>query len=1313
MNPKILTILVAIQILLLAFYFVDFNQKATYEKVTAMGKIVESESLSDRNVTAFCQDANQNMWIGTNNGLNLYNGKIMTQMFVDEMDSMSLPDNQIQGIMRDSGNRIWVATPNGIARYIGGYRFKRINIPYSNVGVLQMADWGNRGIIVSNGLKAYRIHNDCVSEFYTFDIKRGLLNYLYPDKGGGYWVVNPNNIVHHGRSGAIDASYYVKRSNLAYCQQMGDTLWVGQARFITGISLKTNKVFFRNREELPFIATIFFSSGEFLYLNSSYHGLYSLNIHTGKVAKVTENDMHLRYKDVTISTLYRDKRHNMWIGYQDGGFQLASRNYVGFARNNSNELNRKYRGQPINSLGATVNNIVGSCEDEVFCYNLITRKLKIYRHFNLFSDSPFYRQTLEAIIPFERDKVWLVTNVRIYSCLIEAGNDLFTVTNSRYLLRSTYGKSYVDSIPVGDDWFSTGARLANLYDGRVLIIMKGMRLALYDGKGNKVEKLCLKNQADFVSYTPSIAFVDSRKRIWIGTQRKGLLRFYPDDNRLEVVRAVPSVSIKSINEGKDSRLWISTDEEILSFDPEKESVFFSFIPSPDRLWIRHVCQIPNTGLVAYGTSNGVVLIPVEKIQDDNHFDLNVTGIRLLNNNNEYKYLAGNFKNDARYTLVHADNDITVEFSCTQFGKWQHVMYQCKLEGYDKDWRVPQASPNIHFTNLPSGSYVLRIKLVTSPEQPALAERSLQFSVKPPFARSSAAIYLYFLLAGFIIYYINHLYLRIHRNRMRVEQLEHERDRDRRTNEMNMSFFANISHEFRNPLTLIAGPLLMLRRDNALSVSVRHTVNMVCKSVNQMLKLIDQMLDFNQLENDVLRLKVAEYDVMSELETLVSAFEESTKLRNISVEREGIRGNLYVWMDKDKFEKIMGNLFTNALKHTPDNGIVRITFRRLSREQAVALKFPAADNQLEFFTIQVYNNGENISPSRLDDVFKRYYQIREGRERNQYGWGTGIGLYYVSQLVRLHHGMIWVQNEPLKGVMFQFILPSNEQAYLNSEHARDENTVLQIPIDKNDDEVDRKIVRNQDEVNAIAKKPVILIVDDDMAVAQYMRSIFASDYIVFNKYSAEAALADMENVNPDIILSDVVMEDMDGYRFCSAIRSNSLFSHVPIILITAKSNVPEQIEGLESGANAYVPKPFDPHYLKVLVESQLKNIRQLKEKLEAGGQSVNGSLSESDRKFMTDLYALMEKHLSEQDLNITTICAELLISHSKFNYKLKELTGEPPGSFFRKYKLNKAAKLLREGKYNISEVSDLTGFGTVSYFSVSFKKQFGVSPSEYK
>ena len=250
-------------------------------------------------------------------------------------------------------------------------------------------------------------------------------------------------------------------------------------------------------------------------------------------------------------------------------------------------------------------------------------------------------------------------------------------------------------------------------------------------------------------------------------------------------------------------------------------------------------------------------------------------------------------------------------------------------------------------------------------------------------------------------------------------------------------------------------------------------------------------------------------------------------------------------------------------------------------------------------------------------------------------------------------------------------------------------------------------------------PRILIVDDDVDVAAYLHQLFASDYEVVNRYSAEEALTDLEEVKPDIILSDIIMGKMSGLEFCKTLKGNLSFSHIPVVLITAMASMHNQIDGLKLGAVAYVTKPFDPAYLKALVKSQLQNMQMLRQRLnestETGSLSakVADTLSLQDQKFMDELYGWMEKRSAEQDLNVATVCHDMLISPAKFNYKIKELTGETPGIFFRKYKLNKAAAWLREGKYSITEIAVLTGFSTAAHFSVAFKKQFGVSPSEYQ
>lgn len=416
----------------------------------------------------------------------------------------------------------------------------------------------------------------------------------------------------------------------------------------------------------------------------------------------------------------------------------------------------------------------------------------------------------------------------------------------------------------------------------------------------------------------------------------------------------------------------------------------------------------------------------------------------------------------------------------------------------------------------------------------------------------------------------------------------------------------------------------------------------------------------------------------------------------------------VWLDFDKLEKILGNLFTNALKHTGPGGVIRI-------------QAGVKDKMLE---ISVFNSGKTIKEDKLQDVFKRYYQLADTQNPNLYGWGTGIGLYYVKRLVELHHGSIMVKNvhevsetsaeaSLRNGVEFTFCLPMNRSIYNKVEIAEQEKRVMQIPL-SGDCSMEAK-----PEENKKMNRPKILVVDDDVDVAQYLRHIFASDYEVVNRYSAEEALADLEEVKPDLILSDIIMDKMSGYEFCRVLKNDLMFSHIPVILITAMSKMSEQIEGLKLGAVAYVTKPFDPAYLKALVVSQLQNIQLLRQRLgestetESLSEKVADTLSEQDRKFMDELYRLMEKHSNEQNLSVSTMCKDMLISPAKFNYKVKELTGETPGIFFRKYKLNRAAAWLRGGKYNVSEIAVLTGFSTAAHFSVAFKKQFGVSPSEYQ
>lgn len=1330
MKKKVLAVALTVQCVLLLNFFVDFNKWDTDKAKSVIGPMRESETLSDRSVTAFCEAGNQTMWIGTADGLNVYDGQKYVQLACQPDDSATIPDNCVRSLVCDGNGTVWVGTPNGVARHLGWFRFKRYALPYSVNGVYQLVGYGNRGVIANNGTDAYIIKGEAVKPFYHFSQSSTPCNYIFPDRKGGFWAVEPHVIKHFDGYGRMTGPALYSKSNVAYASQMGDTVWLSQSRWLTAVDLKNSRIIFRTKERLPIIATsLYAKDAGHVYLNSSFHGLYLFTVRTGKLAKVSDADLHLRHKDVTISTLYGDKRHNLWVGYNDGGFQILSSATMAFEQFDNTQLRTATAGQNVSLVGVVGQNVIGSTEDEVFCFNAPRNTVRQYLYKDIFSDSPYYRQTLSDVVPLSATRAWLVSNVRVLSCNVADGRidvvsrvfspknigpllgkgcrvagDLVVTSDSPYLLRCRFGATSCDSIAVGDKMYNHKSLLLGLPDGRVLIVMKGLNMAVYNPATNQVEPYVTAKPPGFDSADPEAVCIDGLRRVWIGTRHNGMVRLYLGRHRVECVTDVQFDNIAAIHDDGRGRLWICSHDDMVVYNPTTRNVSFGYSlsainDSPRTFFYRNICQISGSGALVFGTTRGCLMLPLG-VKNSNKPALVLRGIDIYCDDGTHKAINSDLSCPAHITLPHDENRLTFAYGSTSFGNRERKVYQYRLDGYDRDWSAPSTGMSAHYAHLAPGTYTFRVRLVQARHGGKAQECSVKVTVKPSFWLSWATLYFYLVCIAFAVYRFQLVYLHAQRNKLRVKQLASERLRDKRTNEMNMNFFANISHEFRNPLTLIAGPLLMLKSDETLPRQVRKTLNSVCVSVNRMLVLIDQMLDFNKLETDALRLGVAECDAVCELHTLVRVFAETARLRHIEVTVCCPGQNLFVWMDRDKFEKIMSNLLTNALKHTPDGGLIKIEMEKTGAGR---------------LRVSVFNSGSHIDADKIDSIFKRYYQIKGTSPTHQYGLGTGLGLYYVKRLVGLHHGEIKVENVPTGGVAFVFSIPADAPSYSAGEHIARGGGPMQIPTEADTDLADSRVERNRSDVNETVAKPVALIVDDDTAVAQYVRSLFGDEYVVVNKYSAESALESIASIKPDIILSDVIMGEMNGYELCRHLKSDLMTCHIPVVLITAKSNVSEQVEGLGCGANAYVTKPFDPRYLRALVSSILHNVALLRKRLGEGerAETLAGELAEQDRQFLDQLYGLMEQHICSQNLNVATISKELLISQSKFNYKLKELTGETPGNLFRKFKLNKAARMLREGKLNVSEVAYATGFGTVSYFSVAFKKQFGVSPSEYR
>ena len=1328
MKRKIIIILAVLFCLLAGRYFLDPGRMETLRVLQQKGAQTGKDyMLSSLNVTSFARDKRELMWIGTSAGINVYDGKDYIQFYHDTKDSTALPDDYINVLHLDHKGRMWVGTQNGLARYVGAYRFHRIPKPSlaegENIVAIEDDDKGE-GVLVNNGKKTYLVKdNDEVVESKKQIIANNMKAPLPEDN---FLLRKPRDIV--------TATY----------RDLGGNLWVGFRNAGYQV-ISQNRIAYKYANNNPLAQTT-----------------------AGKDVSSLEQVGHHILAGTTLRLyVYDTQNQNLSETYYRTLFdalpapqKLSVNNIVKF------DDKRAWVVSTHQVLSCFVDNDKPEIVSKTSMIGISSSSHSISSH-SSFSET----RNIESSL--------LGNGVR-------NGNELYVSSLGKYLLRFSFGGTRPDSILINNRWYDNETQLTTLRDGNIFLFMKNMHLAILSPKTGKMSELKVSGIPDYANIDPAFVRQDSYGGIWLGTKRYGLYLLDLKAKKVRRLEILNDVHIQGFVEDSRRQLWVTTMRDAFCLNPKTKAIVMNGLVSasqdPDawQFFDNSICLAPN-GEVVFGSSDGckflsppamnanylstlagrhagrtlsIYSLEAKKPQGE-VLAVNEPGNGSIGSSNDSKVgnandsEGDNSNHKAHYTFAFDENDLIFRFFYPNYSRRSALMYQYMLEGYDQDWRTPTYQHEAEFSNLAPGKYVFRLRLVSSPDLPPLEEREVEVTIKPALWDSSAAWLLYLCIIGYAVYYLNAFYLRARTNHLQLLQEQREHEREKHTKEMNMRFFANISHEFRNPITIIAGPLMALNADKRLPASVHQTLDRVCMSVNRMLRLIDQMLDFNQLETDALRLKVSEVDVAQELRNQVAAFEESTKVKGIRLELDMADGDYHAWLDSDKLEKILSNLFTNALKHTAPKGVIRISAAIFDDKNTVDNAVEKSeDTSSRKLSISVFNSGELIAEDKLRDVFKRYYQLSDTQGSHQYGWGTGIGLYYVKRLVGLHHGEIEVRNIPavsekdtvsekdvssdaaLKGgVEFHFVLPVDRSIYNKVEIVDHEERVMQIPLEVKSEErrVKSSLVEDEKSVESVRSvcpstsathQKKILIVDDDVDVARYIRSIFEQDYIIENRYSAEEALADLEQVKPDIILSDIIMGEMSGYDFCKTIKSNLMFSHIPVILITAKSNMNEQVQGLRLGAVAYVTKPFDPSYLKALVESQLQNMQTLRQRLgestetESLSPSEADTLSEQDRKFMDELYELMEKRSAEMELNVSTICHDLLISQSKFNYKLKELTGETPGSFFRKYKLNKAARLLRDGKYNVSEIAVMTGFSTAAHFSVAFKKQFGVSPSEY-
>ena len=659
-------------------------------------------------------------------------------------------------------------------------------------------------------------------------------------------------------------------------------------------------------------------------------------------------------------------------------------------------------------------------------------------------------------------------------------------------------------------------------------------------------------------------------------------------------------------------------------------------------------------------------------------------------------------------LNHDQSLFTIDYFGLSFTRAKNLEYAYYLEGFEPSWNYVGKTRNATYTNIPPGSYIFKVKAANSDGIWSNSHTSLEIEILPPWWKTNLASLL------FLVIFLSTIYNIYRFVKIRVkERLEIKREREERKqleglNAKKIQFFTNISHEFRTPLTLILNPLEdIISNDNLnLPENIKEKHNIIYKNSKRLKRLINELMDFRKLQFDKMEVNVSKFNLIPFIEEVASHFEEEATQRNIDLTLENKINQLNIWADPSMLEKIVFNLLSNAFKATKEHGKVTLKVHETENE----MYFPLIKDKklIEGICISISDSGIGINSKDLDKIFSRFYQVKE-LDKQYYG-GTGIGLEVVKSFVDLHKGKIDVKSQNSIGTQFKIYFPKGNEHFnknpptqkLNLNHSNFEQ------INDGIDQIDLKDSKKRE------TKKTILIVEDNLELKNYLKNELTETYKIKTAENGQEGLEKALKFMPDIIVTDIMMPIMDGFEFCIKVKNDIKTSHIPLLMMTAKGMQIDKIKGIDSGADAYITKPFNMGVMKSHIKQLITSRQILFEKYFNGIQNEDLSNTTSlDKEFITNVLEYIHKNIGDSSLGVEHIAEELFLSRSKLYRKIKALTGDTATEFIRKIKLEKAKELLEKTDMTVSEICYKVGFSSPSYFTKCFKNHFGIIPKEIR
>ncbi|MBN1951009.1 MAG: response regulator [Bacteroidales bacterium] len=819
--------------------------------------------------------------------------------------------------------------------------------------------------------------------------------------------------------------------------------------------------------------------------------------------------------------------------------------------------------------------------------------------------------------------------------------------------------------------------------------------------------------------------IDSRGLVWVATQEGLNVLVSSEGNgtfsRYYMKDGLPDHTIQSVLEDDNGDIWVSTTNglsriRVLNYvSPQSFKLQFSNFNETDGLqgkeYNEGVALKTREGELIFGGPDGFnIFHPSALKTNENPPRVVITDVQILNKSvgvgekrNGRIILNKSLSETKGIVLKPSEDILSIEFSALNYIHPEKNQYEYKLEGFNKTWiRASADDRKATYTNLDPGEYIFRVRASNNDGVWNETGTSLKIVAEPSFWRTRTAIVIYIALLVAALFLLRFFILQRERKKFRIEQAQLEAQRRHEMDLLKIRFFTNVSHEFRTPLSLIISPLERILKNPGKDDHLSH-LKLIYRNARRLLNLVNQLLDFRRMEVQKIDLKPAYGDIINFIDEIYSSFSDLAEKKSIDFQYESSHASFFTYFDHDKLEKILFNLLSNAFKFTPEGKSINIAVRLLDNEEKI-LTEETSKNSDNVICIQVSDTGLGVPKENLEKIFDRFFQANDSG--NVVSQGSGIGLSLTKDFVELHKGTIKVESELHEGTSFTVRLPLLVKAPQSD--IPQESPKTQILPDISDEDPDT------DEILQEARNATILLVEDNDDFRFYLKDNLKADYEIFEASNGREGLEKVRLHFPDLVVSDVMMPEMDGFELCRTLKSDPNTSHIPVILLTARMSEQKKMEGFETGADDYVTKPFSFELLASRISNLITQRNRMKDSFQKHFKIEPGeiNITSLDEKLMNKALKLVEENMSNSEFTVERLSRELGMSRVHLYKKLTTLTGKTPIEFIRIMRLKRAAQLLEKSQMTVAEVAYEVGFNDPRYFSKYFKAEFGMLPSQY-